>query len=146
MGSQARIATLQRLRQSPAWRLLAAVNAAQIIGLLQTLLLDGERRLPASVLHERLARELDELRGAGQGLPQTAQAYAADWVAAGWLERSLPDGASEERYELTTAAIAAIRIAIGLDEGRSKATESRLALVIEQLVRLAEDSETDSAR
>ena len=146
MKPQARIATLQRLRQSSVWRLLAAANAASIIGLIQCLLLEGERRLPASVLHERLARELEVLRSAGHDLPQTAQAYAADWLAAGWLERSLPDGASEERYEPTTAAIAAIRIAAELDESRSKATESRLALVIQQLTGLAEDSETDPAR
>ena len=101
---------------------------------------------PASLLHERLARELDELRSLGVELPQTAQAYAADWLAAGWLERYFPDGAGEEQYELSTAAIAAIRFASSLEDRRSAATESRLALVIEQLVTLAEDTEADPQR
>ncbi|MBD8527820.1 DUF3375 domain-containing protein [Pseudomarimonas arenosa] len=146
MKPHARIATLHRLRQAPLWRLLAATNASAILGLLQCLLLDEERRLPASVLHERLNREIDALRSLGHELPQTAQAYVADWLASGWLERSLPDGASEEQYELTTAAINAIRFVAGLEQGRRAATESRLALVIEQLVRLADETETDPAR
>lgn len=137
---------LMRLRQQPLWRLLAAGNAPQVLALLQWLLLDHDRRLPASLLHERLARELDSLRGQGVDLPQTAQAYAADWLAAGWLERYFPDGAQEEHYELSTAAIAAIRFAGSLEDRRGAATESRLALVIEQLVALAEDTETDPQR
>jgi hypothetical protein len=146
MKPRTHIATLQRLRQAPLWRLLAAANSPSIIGLLRGMLLDEERRLPASLLHERLARQLDDLRGAGHDLPQTAQAYAADWLAAGWLERSLPESASEEQYELSTAAIAAIRFVSSLDEQRSAATESRLSLVIGQLARLAEESETDLQR
>ena len=61
MKTRARVATWQRLRQQPTWKLLAADNAPLIAALLQALLLDGERKLPASLLHERLARELDEL-------------------------------------------------------------------------------------
>ena len=43
-------------------------------------------RVPASVFLERLTEELDDLRARGEDLPQTAQAYAADWLAEG-----LPD-------------------------------------------------------
>lgn len=146
MKPNTRIATLQRLRQAPLWRLLAATNATSVIGLMQSLLLDDERRLPASVLHERLARELETLRVAGHDLPQSAHAYATGWLAEGWLERSLPDGASEEQYELSTAAIAAIRFTSSLDDRHSAATESRLSLVIEQLANLAQDTEPDPQR
>jgi len=138
-----RIAVWQRLREQPAWKLLAADHAPQIGALLQTLLLDGERQLPASLLHERLARELEELRERGLDLPRTAQAYVAEWVGQGWLERRFPEGASEEQYELTTATIATLRFLASLDATRSVATESRLTLVIQQLVQLARQTDSD---
>ena len=143
MKTRARIAAWQRLRQQSTWKLLAADNAPMIAALLQTLLLDTERRLPASLLHERLSRELEELRVHGHELPRTAQAYVADWLGAGWLERRFPEGASEEQYELTTAAMGALRFLAGLDNSRSVATESRLALVIQQLMQLARQTDGD---
>src|SRR6185437_6974080 len=143
MKTPARVATWQRLRQQPTWKLLAADNAPLIAALLQALLLDGERKLPASLLHERLARELDELREHGQVAPRAAQAYVAEWLATGWLERRFPADASEEQYELTAPAIAALRFLGSLDSSRSVATESRLALVIQQLVQLARQTDAD---
>jgi hypothetical protein len=143
MKTYSRLATYQRLRQQPQWRLLAADHAPAVLALLGGLLLEGERTLPASMLHERLARELDELRLRGMDLPRTAQAYVADWLSAGWLERRFPEGGSEEVYELSTQAIAALRWAQGLDGGRSAATESRLALVIQQLAQLAAQTDRD---
>lgn len=141
--TRARITTWQRLRQQPTWKLLAADNAPLIAALLQALLLDAERQLPSSLLHERLARELEDLRAHGLDVPRTAQAYVADWLAAGWLERRFPEGASEEMYELSTQAIVALRFLGGLDASRSVATESRLALVIQQLVQLARQTDGD---
>lgn len=143
MKTRSRIATWQRLRQQPTWKLLAADNAPLICALLQSLLLDDERQLPASLLHERLARELDELRAYGHVLPRTAQAYVAEWLAAGWLERRFPEAASEEQYELATQAIGALRFLGSLDSSRNVATESRLALVIQQLVQLARQTDGD---
>lgn len=143
MTVRSRIAIWQRLRPQPTWKLLAADNAPIIAALLQGLLFEGERQLPASLLHERLARELEDLRDAGHDLPRTAQAYASEWLAAGWLERRFPEGASEEQYELSTQAIAALRFLASLDSTRSVATESRLALVIQQLVQLARETDAD---
>lgn len=143
MKTHARIAGYQRLRGEVQWRLLAADLGPVVLGLLRTLLLEGERTLPASVLLERLARELDDLRARGQDLPRQAPAYVADWLAAGYLERRFPEGGTEEIYELTTAAIAAIRVVDGMDSGRSAATESRLSLVMQQLVQLAAQTDPD---
>ncbi len=143
MNTRSRIATWQRLRQQPTWKLLAADSAPLIAAMLQALLLDSERRLPASLLHERLARELDDLRAHGHAASRTAQAYVAEWLAAGWLERRFPAGASEEQYELTAPAIVALRFLGSLDSSRSVATESRLALVIQQLVQLARQTDAD---
>lgn len=147
MKLQARIAGYRRLREQPLWRLLAADHAPELIGLLQTLLLDSERRLPGSILHERLQHHLDAINASDlpRELPRTAQAYIAHWLSQGYLERRLPEGASEEEYELSAQATQAIRFIAGLDASRSAATESRLSLVIQQLVQLAEQTETDPA-
>jgi hypothetical protein len=133
---------LRALRASPAWRLLSADNAAAVVALLQHHLLTKNRKLPASLLTERLGRDLDQLRAEGWDLPQAASAYLAGWLAEGWLERSYSSG-GEEEYELTAGAIQAMRFLQGLHDQRSVATESRLAVVIQQLVRLAEQTESD---
>lgn len=143
MKARSRIATWQRLRQHATWKLLAADNAPSVTALLHGLLFEAERQLPASLLHERLARELEDLRAHGHDLPRTSQAYVADWLAAGWLERRFPPGANEEQYELSTQAIVALRFLASLDSSRSVATASRLALVIQQLVQLARQTDTD---
>jgi hypothetical protein len=131
------------LRRQDTWRLLAMDHAPVAMGLLQAHLLEQERRLPASILIERLAQDLDVLRGQGLDLPQTAQAYLAQWLAAGYLERSYQAATGEEEYELSSAAIQAIRFLQSLEDTRSVTTESRLSLVIQQLVQLAEQSESD---
>lgn len=133
---------LRALRSTPAWRLLSADNAAAVVALLQARLLTKDRKLPASLLVELLGRDLERLRAEGWDLPQAASAYLADWLTAGWLERSYSSG-GEEEYELTAGAIQAVRFLHGLSEQRAVATESRLAVVIQQLVKLAEQTESD---
>lgn len=135
------LATYARLRTQPLWRLLAADHGPIIISLLQVHFLEGEKSLPASILHERLGRDLEDLRARGEDLPQTAQAYVADWLANGYLERRFRAGAAEEEYELSTAAANAVRFAMSLVESRTAATESRLAIVIHHLVQLAEETD-----
>lgn len=133
----------KRLRSESAWKLLAAVNAPVTLALLNTHLLEKDRRLPSSILHERINRELEQLRAQGEDLPQTAQSYISQWLVAGFLERSYESQASEEIYELTAAAAQAIRFIQGLSGKRIVATESRLSMVIQQLVQLAEQTEPD---
>lgn len=146
MKAAVRIATYARLREQALWRLLAADHAPEMIGVLQTLLMDETRRLPASVLHERLQHELDLLNAAQPArLLRHAQAYVAEWLSQGYLERRLPEGASEEEYELSTQAAQAIRFVAGLEAQRHAATESRLSLVIQQLMQLAEQTESSPA-
>jgi cell division protein FtsB len=140
------IATYRRMREQPLWRLLASVNGPIVIGLLQTHLYESERRLPSSILHERITRDLEEIRAQGIDFPQTAQAYIAGWLAEGFLERRFPAEATEEEYELSTATVEAIRFLSSMEQPHSAATESRLALVIQALVKLAEDTDTDQSR
>lgn len=146
MKAHKHIAAYRRMRSQPLWRLLASVNGPTVIALLQSQLYDKERRLPASILFERLTRDLETLRAQGDDFPQTAQAYVAGWLGDGYLERRFPPGASEEEYELSSAAVEAIRFLSALAEPHSAATESRLSLVIQALVGLAEDTDADKSR
>ena len=139
------ISAYSRMRKQPLWRLLASDNGPFVIGLLQSHLYENERSLPASIMHERIGRDLETLRSQGGDFPQTAQAYVANWLSEGFLERRYPPGASEEEYELSTAAIEAIRFVSGIEQPHSAATESRLALVIQALVKLAEDTDEDKS-
>jgi len=143
MKAEKYIAACRQLRQQPVWRLLASDNGPFVIGLLQAHLFDSEHRLPASVFHERISRDLEELRARAEDLPQTAQAYVAEWLRQGYLERRFLPGAAEEEYELSAAAATAIGFVAGLAEPRMAATESRLAVVIQQLTKLAEETDTD---
>ena len=140
------VAAFRTLREQPMWRLLAAHRAPVILALLQGTFLDSDKTLPGSVLIERLTRDFEQLRVAGEELPQTPQAAVAEWLSQGWLIRRLPAGASEEEYELASDAISAVRFASGALKPRTTATESRLSTVIQQLSRLAEDTDADADR
>lgn len=136
---------LRNLREQPLWRLLAATKAPAFVALLQSLLLDNDKSLPGSILLERLAREMEQLRAVGEDLPETPQQYVAQWLSQGWLTRRFPAGANEEEYELSADAATAIRFVTGILKPRTTATESRLSLVIEQLARLAEETDPNAA-
>jgi hypothetical protein len=146
MKADKHIATYRRMRNQPLWRLLASDNGPTVIALLQSHFYENERSVPASILFERLTRDLEELRAQGDDLPQTAQAYVANWLSDGYLERRFPPGATEEEYELSTAAVEAIRFLSAIAEPHSAATESRLSLVIQALAGLAEDTDADKQR
>ncbi len=136
-------ATFDRLKDEPAWQLLRANKAPEILALLQFLLHDTDRVLPGSVLTERLTTELGLMRAQGHDLVDKATYYIRDWLSEGWLERRLSEGAGEEEYELSTAALDALRIANSLYTQRQHATESRLALVMSGLETLARETDQD---
>lgn len=138
MKPQLYATTYDRLRREPTWRLLTSHLAPEVLALLQHLLYGTERTVPASVLVERLTTELAEFRALGRDLPSTAAHYLRDWLREGWVERRYPEGAGEEEYELSAAAIQALRIVGSLEAPRTVATESRLALVMGQLAELSE--------
>lgn len=113
--------------------------------MLHTHLYAKERVLPSSILHERVTVDLAGIRARSSfELPGEAREYISMWVREGWLERRLPTGATEEEYELSTAAIDAIRFTAGMENPHAAATESRLALVMQAIAGLAEDTDASS--
>lgn len=140
MSLRSSIDHYRSLRQAPIWKLLASDNGPQAIAILQTLLYDNERVLPASVF-------LDRLRTAyAEGLQETlsrdeARSLALRWVSDGYLLCRLPEGADEETFELTAAGADAIRILSRFDAKRLGPTESRLEMLTHALARLATESD-----
>jgi hypothetical protein len=146
MDLLATTAELRHLRDQPQWRLLAADKAPVVLALLRLRFEGGERRVSASLLHERIGQDLQALRAAGEDLPRTAQAYVADWLAERWIARRLPPGAVEEEYELTADGAAVLRFVGGLVSPRTVATESRLSVVIDRVNRLAVETDADPSQ
>lgn len=136
----------QSLRAQPLWKLLAADNAPAILSLLAEHLADEDHGLRASEFFARLDHSLEELRATNVDLPKSAREYVAQWLSQGYLERTLPYGSDEDVYALTSASAEAIRIVSGMAKPRSEATESRLALVIDALDTLEEDTDRDVER
>lgn len=133
----------QRLRSKTAWSLLSLDNSPLVLGMLQSHLFEKDKRLPHSVLLERLRKDLDTLCDKGVNMPQPAESYLSAWLSAGYLERSFQANSSEEEYSLSATATRAIQFIQTLQAKRTVATESRLSLVISQLGELAEQTETD---
>ena len=146
MRAQRSLLAYERLRDQPLWRLLASPKAPAFIALLQAELYEDKKSLPASVFYDRIERGLEELRAAGQDLPQTAKDYVSNWLAEGYVERRFPAGSAEEQFELSAQAVEAIRFISTIEQPHSTATESRLALVISALVQLAEETDSDQKR
>lgn len=134
------------LRGQPLWKLLASDNSASILAILEANLFEDGGRLASSIFHERVANDIAALNTTGADLRRSAQEYVAEWLVNGYLERRFLPGQAEEHYELSAPAAAAIRFVQNLDAPYSAATESRLSVVIEELVKLAQDSDPNTEK
>ena len=112
------------LSEDPAWRLLRANNAAVAVAVLSKHLGGEQRRLAAPELFEQVEEDLEELRGNGFDLPQTAQAYCTAWRNDGILIRRTAEGSREETFELSLGSLQAIRFVTELSEPRQAVTGS----------------------
>lgn len=132
------------LSEDPAWRLLRANNAAVAVAVLSKHLGGEQRRLAAPELFEHVEEDLEELRGNGFDLPQTAQAYCTAWRNDGILIRRTAEGSREETFELSLGSLQAIRFVTELSEPRQAVTESRLATILDRVRLLARETDPDS--
>lgn len=136
---------LRQARSQPMWKLIASDDAANVMSILKGILGDQDRLLKASVCLERVSRALEMLRQEGEDLKQGAKEYIALWVGSGWLNRRIIGEDSEESYELSAAAQSALRWSDEIAQPRTLATESRLSIVIEGVVSLANETNPDSS-
>lgn len=140
MSIRSQVETYRTLRQSPIWKLLAADTGPVTIAILQALLFDNERELPASVFLERLVYAYRE--GAQETITRDeARTMSVRWIKEGYLVCRLTQGHNEECYELTSAGQEAIRTLSRFQVRRTGPTESRLEMVTHAIERLASDSD-----
>ncbi len=132
--------TYRSLRRAPIWKLLASDTGPLSVAILQTLLYEEERALPASLFLDRLAACFSEVTAESRSREEV-RAIAQRWTSEGYLVCRLPAGADEETYELTSDAQDAVRLLSRLQTKRVGPTESRLELLTHALSRLAGDTD-----
>ena len=92
MNPPAYATRFDRLRAEPAWRLLSANLASDVLGLMRYLLHDGDRVVAGPPLVARLNTELDMLRAPGVRLEQERLEWSAAWATlAGAAARVVED-------------------------------------------------------
>lgn len=137
-----RALALQRLREeSPVLALLRQETMPVVAATLGEHLGGQDRALAAAELYDLVEVDLDELRRVGFTLERSARAYCAEWIRAGLLIRRPAPVGRGEVFELSPAGHDALRLLEGLAEPRSAVTESRLTMIINELLRLAHDTD-----
>lgn len=132
--------TYLAMRSQPMWSLLASDNAPETLSLLQVLLFNEDRALPASLFINRLEILLNELTSETVNHAQTL-AKANQWRNAGYINLRYMEGQDEPVYELTSSAHEAIRFISGQRSSRTSPTESRLELLIHAIRKIAQDTD-----
>ncbi|MCQ9184296.1 DUF3375 domain-containing protein [Streptomyces sp. IBSBF 2953] len=135
-------------KQSAAWRLLTASNAALLLSFFNKVFVEqGKRSIAGSELVERLDDELFALNERlGQGtFPKLAKAYLDDWSASqnGWLRKYYPPDSDEPHYDATVAVEKAISWVRSLQERSFVGTESRLNTIFDLLRQMTFGAESD---
>ncbi len=147
MSATTRALQLRRLfEDDAALRLLRMDHAAATLALLGEHLGGDERRLAAEELYERVDADMEQLRATGWDLKGSARGYVAQWRNAGFLIRRSSDESRGETYELSSAALRAMRFVNDLEAPKQSATESRLTSLATQLRQLAIDTDPQSQR
>ena len=141
-GVAARAVTVRRAVDGP-FRLLRADLLPVVVAVLGHRF-GSTRVIGYAEFVEQVAQDLDELRDAGFALPRTAQEYATDWVASGYLVRRPGAAAREETVELSRSAADVVRFVGSAQESRSAVTSSRLSNVTGLLDALARESDPDA--
>ncbi|MFE0188110.1 DUF3375 family protein [Streptomyces sp. NPDC058989] len=135
-------------KQSAAWRLLTAGNAALMLSFFNKVFVEqGARSIAGTELVERLDDELFALNERlGQGaFPKSAKAYLDDWSVPenGWLRKCYPPDSDEPHYDATAAVEKAIAWVRSLEERTFVGTESRLNTIFDLLRQMTFGTKTD---
>lgn len=146
MSAVTRTLALRRLREeSPVIALLRQDTMPVVAAELAEHLGGDERSLPAPLLYELIDDDLEELRRLGFDLPRSAQAYCVEWLHAGFLARHPVPGGKGETFSMTSAGHDAIRVLERLSQPLPAATDSRLSMISNEMVRLATDTDSSVA-
>src|SRR5882724_5816963 len=132
-------ARFSRLRSAqPAWRLLAADNAALILSFVADLFSQtSEVSFPRAKV--ALEAELGRWQDSGLVVQDNAAVYLRQWIAAGWLREH------NDALMCTDACEIALRFVKGLDRRDQSATASHLRIVQDAIRDLAIALSPDAA-
>ncbi|MFD9794023.1 DUF3375 domain-containing protein [Streptomyces sp. NPDC059070] len=135
-------------KQSSAWRLLTAGNAALMLSFFNKVFIEqGTRSVSGAKLTELLDDELFALNERlGEGtFPKTAKAYLDGWSAQenGWLRKYYPPDSDEPHYDATAAVEKALSWVRSLQERSFVGTESRLNTIFDLLRQMAFGAEAE---
>ncbi|MEG2459369.1 MAG: DUF3375 domain-containing protein [Raoultibacter sp.] len=130
---------LQNLKNDDiAWKLLRAKRAPMVIAILDAHFTGNVARIPVPEFINLVENDLEELQfRTSIEVSKSAQAYCEKWRAAGYLIRRPMAQSRQETYELSGGALVAISYAKRLMQPHRTATQSRLAIIIDQISNLA---------
>lgn len=132
------------------WRLLRAVHAPMIIGLLDAVFTGRDvRHVTQGEMLDAVADHLAELRARDgeDRYGRTPREYLDEWSdpAKGYLRKFYVDGSDEPVYDLTSGTEAALTWVDGLQNRSFVAAGSRLRTIVELLRALARGADADPA-
>ena len=146
-GVSAIVGDLARVRsafQKPTLALLARRKWAPLILAVFTSQFSRDRpRIPAEQFHAQVETLLDELRLAGEEVPDgTARDLCRGWVDGQWLSLSATEDDVEE-YGITSHAQEALGVIDRLDNDRLEFGESRIKTILDTARRVATEANPD---
>jgi hypothetical protein len=145
MSAVSRALELRRLVAEHAALRMLHMTSLPVAAALLAEHLSPTTRLPVEDLHELIDADLERLREHFD-LSQTGKFYCTEWRQAGLLRRRPAEATRGETYELTPAALSALRYLDGLQDPRTTVTESRLVSLAAQLHGLAVETDPDTSR
>ncbi len=130
----------------PTLRLLHGKYAAVRVAVLRGLFDTERRSIPTDILHVRVGALVDTFRENGIDTPDgTGRELCRNWMRGKWLQRLPAEDGGGEVYELTAAAVDALRIVSDLSSERVLLSESRLTAIVEAVRRQATEASPDVA-
>lgn len=139
-------AELARVRDAfdkPTLRLLDRKWAPLVLAVFRTTFTRDQRVVPAERLHSQVDNYLDELRLAGEPVPDGAgRALCMQWLGHNWLVRTRDDDGAEH-YSLTSHALEALDLVQSLTRDRALISESRIHTILDVVARVATDANPD---
>lgn len=125
-----------------AMSLLRSKEAFLYLALMATHLADGQI-VDGQTLAALVSEDLTILGPAVRHDPDGPEAMLRKWTRKGWVHRSVDAETRIERYQLTAGALQAVQQMRGIQRHTSTATESALAMVMEELRQIAAEANPD---
>jgi Protein of unknown function (DUF3375) len=140
------LAELARIRAAfdkPTLRLLDRKWAPLVLAVFRTTFTRDQGTVPAERLHLRVDNYLDELRLAGEAVPEgPGRSLCMQWLGHNWLVRTRDDEGGEH-YSLTSHALEALDLVQSLTRDRTLISESRIHTILDVVRRFATAASPD---